>query len=127
MGAEMPEALLSILTGDLAPGAVVDLHRIWAAELSCLPSAPLITEAVYQRLAMPAFANYWKPGRSLLRTGAGALRDALARRDDLRPRAAELLSRLWAPLMRHLPPARVAGLVEERLASPSCQEYLTVN
>jgi hypothetical protein len=120
-------AVLARFTGDLAPGAVVDLHRIWVAELSCLPSAPSITEAVFQRLASPTFANYWKPGRSLPRTGAEALRDALARRGDLRPRAAEILYRIWAPLLGHLPPARVAGLVEERLASASYQEYLTVN
>ena len=29
--------------------------------------------------------------------------------------------------MSHLLPARVAGVVEERLASPSYQEFLTVN
>jgi len=121
---EVVSDVLARLAAELLPGAVDELSRKWGPDLGRLAAPHLIVEAVMHRLSMPAFAGYLKPGREMPTTGHAALESALARRTDLRRGAADELLRLWAPLMDHLPPARVAGLVDQRLATPACASYL---
>ena len=111
-------AVLSRFEADLIPTAVVDLTRLWGNELSRYQRPSLVIEGVAARLAQPAYQPYLKPGRSLPKSGDEALRAALTRYPDLvPPQSVEAMFNTWLPLFCHLPAARVAGLVAEKLGA----------
>ena len=111
-------AVLSRFEADLIHSAVVDLTRLWGHELSRFERPSQVVEGVAARLAQPAYQGYLKPGRKVPKSGDEALRAALARYPDLvPPHSTDAMFSAWQPLFRHLPAARVAGLVTEKLGA----------